>query len=1406
MASKLKAETLSLDVVVNSNEAQKRFNDLGREITDTSARVKELKAEQALLAKEGGKNTAEYKALSKEIRENQTRVKALKNEQSELIKNLDLEQKTMSQLKRELSDLNKLRANSIPGSEQFNEYSRQIEKIVVRQKELGIGVKNTGTSIERLAGKFRGYVTTVTAVAASLTGLTLGVRKAITEFTQFDDLLADVMKTTNLSRESVAELNEELRKIETRTSQEDLLGLSRIAGKLGYTEISDITEFVRANNQIVVALNEDLGGNVEETVNKIGKLVDVFNLRDLYSTEDAFLKVGSALNELGMASTANEGYMVEFTRRMAGVAPLAGITIDQILGLGAALDQLGQTEEVSSTALSKLFLQMAKDAETYSKYAGMQVTEFKDLLEKDFMTAFNRVLEGVQSSSNGINELAATLGDLGQDGGRVIGVIGSLAGNVDVLKESMDLANQSMIDGVSITEEYEIKNETSAAKLEIAQKKVKELWIELGERLWPIMTQGLNIFTTFLKVLGSTITFLSNNSKAISTLTITVIAYFTATQVAAKWEAITTAAMATKRIAVQSLQLVYAALTGNITRASTAQRILNLRMLANPYGLVAAAIVGITAAVIRYGQQLTTVEKQQKEINKTNQEAIEDTAAQRFEIDRLSQMIRDETRDRSIRLTAIKDLREIMPDVLKDYSDEALMAGKATDAINAHSQALLFESKIKAKKSRLNRIVEENERYNSPREDGFWTNVFKHVVVGEHNYDYLTGRRREQFEDRITARNMALQDLMKTEEEYLAFQNKNKVSLKEEDDENPDPVTVTPGGGSTNNAVRKELDAAEKHYQDLLQQKGLFRRDLSELDKEQLEELSIYESQYQSKVDGIHRKHGETLKTINQTAAQELKRREKSEESAVNSILRKKQTEAEGERAAFEDRLRNAGLFGVEREDLTERQLSALEVLEREHQERLDQIDADALTKEIDRRLSENKDALTDLQLRHQQELTEIRTFDHARIVLSENMSTRELSKIKTLSDAKKEIQRQQQKVEQDMLRDQLEDMMGIVEHAMSTGEFEGIVLADDIFSEKEMEVLKGQFRKIRELLLKINPVEEEESKRDRERKRVDVLGMSVEDWEMLFDQLATTEQRVQSVMGALNAATQLWGQYNKMVANRENAQLQKDQAANDKKKENLQRRLDSGIISQENYNAQVEKMDREMDRQKAKVARDQAIRDRNVSLMSAIVNTAKAVTGVLPNFVLAAIVGAMGALQIGTIRATPLPEIPGAESGGQLLEIIRSQDNKKFKAEADPRKRGYVDSPTVLVGESGREWVASNDAVGNPHVRPILDVLDTAQKNGSISTLTLSDIISNTLGSRMPGRQSGGTLSGTGRAADSMNDGSSLEFFLKRNIEAISSLESKLTNLKAEVTLLGKNGFLEKKKELDQQQSNGNL
>jgi hypothetical protein len=83
-----------------------------------------------------------------------------------------------------------------------------------------------------------------------------------------------------------------------------------------------------------------------------------------------------------------------------------------------------------------------------------------------------------------------------------------------------------------------------------------------------------------------------------------------------------------------------------------------------------------------------------------------------------------------------------------------------------------------------------------------------------------------------------------------------------------------------------------------------------------------------------------------------------------------------------------------------------------------------------------------------------------------------------------------------------------------------------------------------------------------------------------------------------------------------------------------------------------------------------------------------------------------------------------GRESGG-YVDVTREQDGKPFRAKYDPSQRGYVDKPTVIVGEGpsgqSREWVASNAAVSNPSVAPIIDVIDKAQRAGNIRTLDLN-------------------------------------------------------------------------------------
>lgn len=102
----------------------------------------------------------------------------------------------------------------------------------------------------------------------------------------------------------------------------------------------------------------------------------------------------------------------------------------------------------------------------------------------------------------------------------------------------------------------------------------------------------------------------------------------------------------------------------------------------------------------------------------------------------------------------------------------------------------------------------------------------------------------------------------------------------------------------------------------------------------------------------------------------------------------------------------------------------------------------------------------------------------------------------------------------------------------------------------------------------------------------------------------------------------------------------------------------------------------------------------------------------------------------------TSYTRVPGKQSGG-YIDVTRSQDGKEFQAVYDPKRRGYIDHPTVIVGEGpagmSREWVASNEAVKNPTVAPILSILDQAQQAGTIRTLDLNRYL------QAIGRQDGG-------------------------------------------------------------------
>jgi len=253
-------------------------------------------------------------------------------------------------IRREMSKLINEQARMTMGSKEYVKHTAEIKslkKIIDEHNQALSTTHKEWNWFQRLSDAANRYFAAITAGIAAIAGGVMMVKSSVDAFAEYDDKLVDVMKTTDLTKQETIALSKEISKINTRTSQNDLLSLARIAGKLGTRGKEDILGFVNATDKIRVALSEDLGGDTEESVRQLGKLVDIFKLTKEYSVEESLLKIGSAMNALGASGTANEGYMLEFSKRVAGVAPNAGFTIDKILGLATTLDELGQTSEVS---------------------------------------------------------------------------------------------------------------------------------------------------------------------------------------------------------------------------------------------------------------------------------------------------------------------------------------------------------------------------------------------------------------------------------------------------------------------------------------------------------------------------------------------------------------------------------------------------------------------------------------------------------------------------------------------------------------------------------------------------------------------------------------------------------------------------------------------------------------------------------------------------------------------------------------------------------------------------------------------------------------------------------------------------------------------------------------------------
>lgn len=486
-ASKAQQEIADLDA-----ETKKLTSDT-KELTDAQSRLRD---EQRRLREEGKKGTTEYKENAKAINDNKIAIdnhsksiKENKAKTAELRTELGLAGMTYRQLTKEKQRLTDLRDNTVHGTQQWKDYNTQLGAVNTRMGEVSGKAKETSFSMGKLADGFNRYSSIALSLVAVIAGITMSLQSLIKGNAQLSDTMADVSKTTNLTAEEVRQLNAAFRNIDTRTAQADLLALATAAGKLGIRGKDNIEGFVRSADKLQVALGGDLGGDAEETAKKVGKLVDVFKMKDTYDLADAMERTGSVINELGSNSSASESYIVDFTTRLAGIAPNAKIAYTEVAGLAATLDSLGQTEEMAATAAGTLIMDMFKNTAEYANTAGMSVKDFSQLLNTDANSAMIAVLENIKGNNDGMAEMALRMQDLGIDGARATSVIGVLANNTETLRQQQTLANTAFEQNISLQAEFDKKNNNFAATLDKIGKRMASAFIS------PAIVQGLEDIT-----------------------------------------------------------------------------------------------------------------------------------------------------------------------------------------------------------------------------------------------------------------------------------------------------------------------------------------------------------------------------------------------------------------------------------------------------------------------------------------------------------------------------------------------------------------------------------------------------------------------------------------------------------------------------------------------------------------------------------------------------------------------------------------------------------------------------------------------------------------------------------------------------------------------------------------------
>lgn len=727
------AKTERYETVIRLNTDQAK-----QEIDALQKKYEDLRKKQAGLAPDSTK----YKSLQKEIDKITSKLEMTKNRVESVNDALQgMSDAKPKQLRDTIRDI-----NALLNSGDIERGSREWKELTAALKEANTQLNHIKQETKASQPIFQGFFKFLNdswgglmILFQSVTGITQTIRKSVEDFAQMEEEMADVRKYTGLADAAVRDLNEDLKRMDTRTSREQLNRLAGSAGRLGKDAKKDIMEFVEAGDMINISLGDDLG---DGAIEKVGKLAMAFGEDKKKGLKGAMLSTGSAINELVQNSSAMGGFLVDFTARVAGFGKQIGLTQAQIMGFGTVMDENLLRDEMAATAFGNMLTKMQTDTDKFARIAGMDVKAFTKLLNEDANAAVLALADNLKKADP--QTMMKMLDDMGLDGSRAVAVLATLADKIDDVRKHQERANKAYQEGTSVIKEYEIKNNTAQAKIEKCKKKFHEMTVELGERLVPVVEHTITGASFLAKMLSVLTEFTVKHGRAVVILT----GYITAMTIAMKTNTIagkasnavgtvTNALMKARMALMNNLRQAYVAwriviatVTANHVRLNSAMVDMQRLQMTNIWGALATVILTVGIAI--YGavkawkshseavrnslQQAREMRAQQELARDLNKSVNESIAEQKTKVEQLTRVIHSNAYSVDERRNAIKTLQSIVPEYHASISKEGQLYNDNSTAIKQYIQDLkdaalaeaIYQKKVEINKKKLELSFKQN--------------------------------------------------------------------------------------------------------------------------------------------------------------------------------------------------------------------------------------------------------------------------------------------------------------------------------------------------------------------------------------------------------------------------------------------------------------------------------------------------------------------------------------------------------------------------------------------------------------------------------------------------------------------------------------------------------------------------